>query len=192
MYFLIASFVFLAGIAAICTAIFPGNDKASAICLNLVSHGLDPGVCRGALKLPDHYVHGTGWVANSIFRNVYLFTYGSAMVLSLLPFLFMESVNISKKYVLAFPVAAFTFMLPLYVFAIDWGRWIHIFIFFLSTLVFSLTTLGYFKPRMKMPVILITAYALLWSVPHCCHTGLGVGAGGYVNEIFSRMFRMFM
>lgn len=183
MYILLIFFIILTGIVMICMFIFTGRDTTD-ICNQLVSNGIDSSYCeKGGLRSFNHYVYGPKSVVNNIFQQFYLFTYGAALALALLPFLFIQNVNILKKYFFSFPIASFIFMFPLYIFAIDWGRWIHIYIFFLSILVLALIPLGYLKPRMKVPKILITAYALLWSVRHCCYAGLGIGAGYIVNKI---------
>ncbi|NLN59379.1 MAG: hypothetical protein GX147_01470 [Deltaproteobacteria bacterium] len=183
MYLLMAFFVIPTVVTLVCMFVFMGRDTTD-MCNQLISNGINPSYCtKGSLLAFDHYAHGPRSVVNHIFERFYLFTYGAAFVLALLPFFFMQNVNIPKKYFVAFPIGAFLFMLPLYIFAIDWGRWVHIYIFFLSTLVFALAPLGYLKPRMKVPVILIVAYAMLWSMHHCCFGGLGIGAGYLVNNL---------
>ncbi|HOP34742.1 MAG TPA: hypothetical protein PL090_00350 [Syntrophales bacterium] len=193
MYVLAASFVILAGIALIFSSIFLGIGKASAICNHLVSNGLDSKICDGAINcLEQNSYDGMLWVANIFFQNDYLATYIFALILSLLPFYFLKSVDIPEKYVYAFPTIALLFMLPLYVFAVDWGRWIHIYIFFLSVLVFALADMGYLKPRIKLPIILILPYVLLWNIPHCCHTGLKIGAANYFKKILFEVASIFV
>ena len=178
MYILSASFVALAGMAMICSVGFSGSDQSAAICHDLIARGLKPDICTGAgaiYHLNDSYTDGMKCVFDMIAGSSYLWTYFSAMVLSLLPFMFMQSPKISKTTVIYILSVAWLFTLPLYIFATDWGRWIHVFIFFLSTLVLAMTTMGYLKPRRQIPLALIIPYALFWSIPHYSGGGLKFG-----------------
>ncbi|WP_437894371.1 hypothetical protein [Sorangium sp. So ce124] len=60
------------------------------------------------------------------------------------------------------PALAAAFTGPLYVVAIDWGRWIHVYVSMPSIL--SLASKATIRPVHLAPVAL---YVSVWSLPHC-------------------------
>jgi hypothetical protein len=75
--------------------------------------------------------------------------------------------------------------LPLFVVAIDWGRWIVISVWLVTLLVLRfdgsrhITVMPIQTPvslwRRVVVFVGVAAFATLWSVPHCCEPRIGFG-----------------
>lgn len=189
LYLIATAFTVVAGIALVASTVYSGEGKSVAICNELIARGLDPDICSESIRWLEYdAAYATTLVLNNIMYNGYIFTYTSALVLSLLPFFFLKSVTFREKYVWGFAAAALLFMLPLFVVSFDWGRWIHLYMFFISVLTFALVQLGFLQPRIKIPPVLIVVYAFFWSIPLCCTAGLTTGMGIYFMEFFKRLY----
>jgi len=158
------------------------------ICNDLKGRGLPDTVCLGPLGWPDDY----GWknVIQFARESNYLFVYGSTFLLSLIPFLFLihsiRSVEVNfRNFFLTFPLLLL-FTIPMFLFAVDWGRWIHIHMMMLlmtSTLLLKkqVTDFTWREEVVELPhlrlsltrrmnhlafILLVLAYIAFWSMPH--------------------------
>jgi hypothetical protein len=86
---------------------------------------------------------------------IYLF------IICILPYLLTE---FFKKNIIFTLFLGLSF-LPLFFLAIDWGRWIHMFIFSLSLIVFSQNDKNEFN---KLFIPLLVPYSFLIKIEHCC------------------------
>ena len=164
-----------------------------AICSVLKDGGLPDSICLGILSWPQNY----GWkdVAAFAGESNYIFVYGTTFFLSLIPFIlqvkFPDKGDIKlKKFILVFGLLI-VFSIPLFILAVDWGRWINIhfmLLLFTSTIFLKKETddekLSAESLYVTLPAILTGKYALtkrtndalfflmafayisLWSMPH--------------------------
>lgn len=194
-FHLIKSLWIIAGswIVMLPIVIYGSSIDGYTICSDLKESGLPDSICSGILSWPQNY----GWknVAAFAVESNYLFVYGTTFSLSLIPFIlqvkFMNQPMINlKKFFVVFGLLLL-FSGPLFIFAVDWGRWINIhfmLLLFISTLFLKKESddknLKALSPTVSMPTILtgrnasskrtndvlfllITlAYIALWSMPH--------------------------
>ena len=151
---------------------FKGSvESASVICNSLVHRSLDPNICTGGIAWLQEDASG------SIQRVVDMFNGRSFNVLqfAFLAFLPTAFTTFWNKETLILLVVSVAFMVPLFVLAIDWGRWIYILAFMFYCLLLSS------KVSVKLPfqfsyLIFGLFYLTTWSVPHCC-VGGAIGSG---------------
>lgn len=210
-YFVIASFIksnldgdpFLFGKAALVVIggflvmiplfLYGKTINNSIICSGLLEKGLSENICTGTLKWQSNF--GIKEVYAFAMQSGYPYTYGLCLLLGLTPFIFfVNSVKNSFVTMKRFFIALFflfLFSAPLFVIAIDWGRWLNIhfmLLLFLSTLLLkdspSASWFPYMKLNLSLPnisgsksctyklvqnflfIIIIGAYLTLWSMHH--------------------------
>ncbi len=168
-------FVVTATTGFVVSALYPGNAAQElAVCNSLVEKGLGQAICNGSISWLDK----TGAESIELVRNRfvdYLASYPLLFFLAILPVLLIG--NISRVMKIWFLVG-FVFLLPLYVLAVDWGRWIHIYIFFVF---FTLLTIAS-SSKLRLyqpPIYLVVIYLSFWSVPHCSG-GIKIGLAGKI------------
>lgn len=113
-------------LALIPLALFGSKINGEAIGADLVARGLSPNICNGVLSFnlgPSDVIlwaktYDYGWL------------YGITLVLSLLPFCIMTRTfplpGVSPRRAGTAILLLFLFSAPLFLVAVDWGRWIHI------------------------------------------------------------------
>ena len=152
--------------------LFKGSvESASVICNSLVHRSLDPNICTGAI----FWLHKD---ASGSFQHVVDLLNGRSF--SVLQYAFLAFVPIAftsfwNKGTLILLVVSVAFMVPLFILAIDWGRWIYILTFMFYCLLLSS------KVTVKLPfqfsyLIFGLFYLTTWSIPHCC-VGGAIGSG---------------
>jgi hypothetical protein len=183
------SFMLLALAGTLIPVFFSGAGRSEAICNQLVISGLNPTICDGAVKWLEYdLLHGFKYVLSQILNNNYISTYIASLTLSLIPFMFIRSAELPVKKFFTFMLVAFVFLAPLYPIAVDWGRWIYIYIFLSSSLVFVLSSIGYLNVNKNIPIILIVVNTLFWSIPHCGGGGLGSGMENYFIGFLGKIY----
>jgi len=165
------------------------------ICDYLLSKGLNKNICSGILAFSENFTVVDVWLFAK--SNNYFWYYSRNLFLSLLPFLlFIKSIKsriISvRKFLLIFSFL-FSFSLPLFLLALDWGRWIYIhlmLLMFVSTLLLkkyyfnfrsrdiNKNIFSYFFLKTKnqslnilysLITVLVCFYFLTsWNMYHCC------------------------
>lgn len=189
IYIIAFSLISFTGI--ILSAIFIGeNYQGKIICDSLVNSGLDNGICSGAIAwIGRDSSYGLGLVISNIHTNGYAF-YIVYFFFSILPFLLFKWFYRKNTLILVF--VAFLALSPLFVVAIDWGRWIHVFIFMITTLFLyeSLQDCEFDEFIIELPVItklmFILSY-LFWTMPHCCGIELRFGLFEVLLKISSKI-----
>ena len=138
---------------------------AAGVCQSLLDRGLKEGVCQGAISwLNNSAAIGLEQVKNQVNRN--LWPYLISLSIALSPILLIKGWR--RETTLAF-LAGFFSLIPLYIVAVDWGRWIHIFVFFLFCFAMAEGAKGRLQPRFqRAPILLILTYLTSWRIPHCC------------------------
>lgn len=147
------------------------GNSASVICDSLVDRSLNPNICNGAIS----------WLKEdslSSFNRVSEMLGGQSLsVINFVALAFAPTVFTTfwNRKTLVLFVFSFAFMIPLFVLAIDWGRWIYIFAFMFYCVLLSARAtvihsfnLSYF--------VLGFVYLTTWNIPHCC-VGGGIGTG---------------
>lgn len=151
------------------------------ICDNLIDEGYSKRLCGGAIAFLDRTPEeAIARVAGLVVSDNYLTTYALVVALAAIPFIF---VRLSKTLLVLFATAAFL-TVPLFMVAIDWGRWIVISVWLITLVAVRFDRSPHIQVRPIHPktltsdLLLIAAvmsYAMLWSVPHCCEPRIGFG-----------------
>lgn len=147
--------------------------SADAICQSLVDQDLNSIICNGAINaLGDDTINAISRVSN--YLNYRSLSTPFLFALTMLP-LFFTTWWKKRTYVL-FVVSCIA-MSPLFLFAVDWGRWIYIlsFMLFCLTLTEKVTVKFAYK---NILVIIGIVYLSTWSIPHCCVGGYNYGIIG--------------
>ncbi len=147
---------------------YPGDSNdANVICQTLLNANLNESICNGAIMALggfEYEIHTAYFIAYSI---IFTLTF-SALMLYAYKALDRREYNRCT-------VAIFVFMLPtipLYVFASDWGRWIHIaamltFICILSNKTHEKISFYEGKGIYGLLVVVISViYVTTWKIPH--------------------------
>jgi hypothetical protein len=151
------------------------------ICNSLLIAGLKGDICGGAIAWLQYDTHyGIRQVA-AIFKtsiSVYPFLFAMAF----LPFLLTDW---CKKTVFIL-VLGFAALLPLYIVALDWGRWIHIYIFMISTILLleSANTLVTIR---RVSLLGVFLYACIWSIPHVNAQRPGFGMFEFSYKVLTQV-----
>lgn len=151
------------------------------ICDNLVSEGYSTRLCGGAIAFLDRTTpEAIDRVAGLVATNNYLSTYAVAIALAAVPFIF---VRFSRTALTLLSIAAIV-TAPLFVVAIDWGRWIAISVWMVTMITVRFDGTRHIRLQRLNPktlmidllaIVGIVLYATLWSLPHCCEPRIGFG-----------------
>lgn len=134
---------------------------AAEICNSLLTNGFTISICDGALSWLDKdpvYI----FVSFNINLTKYIIFYTFALCVAVAPIFLISAV---KREIIIIILIGFVFILPLCLVAVDWGRWIHIYIFFVFCLILSESVWNEIELR-RVPVVIIVAYLVSWSIPH--------------------------
>jgi hypothetical protein len=167
-------------IAAIFAFLFRGtSDLSNAICDSIVKHGFDTSICQGSIYWLSKNSREafTAHVPYSLAS--YIKNYGELFFLSIAPLALIVKLGRVKCLVMFIGLVS---IFPLYILAVDWGRWIHIYIFFVFLLVITESTVSKIELR-KLPVIAVILYVSAYSIPHCCNDNVGHGLTGLLKKI---------
>jgi hypothetical protein len=108
--------------------LFGQNIDGPAICRGLTEMGLTGNICNGILS--DANKLGAGDVFRIATSNHYFSNYSAALLLGLIPFVLFIKHAANQTIGVKIFLIAFLFLLlfssPLFVLAIDWGRWLNI------------------------------------------------------------------
>lgn len=142
---------------------FPGGaDVSRQICASAISKGFSIDICGGAIEwLRFDSQYGLSRVADQMPQ--YVFVYFPLAILATLP-LFISDWSRKNAAILLIGLG---FLLPLFVIALDWGRWLHIYVFFVFILMLSESVWREVKIR-RLPIWAVLVYLTVWSMPHCC------------------------
>jgi hypothetical protein len=144
-------------------------------CKYLISIGFDNKICETAfIFIARTFKENLLEVTDSIYPRLTI-TF-LLFFLSILPVFFSNWIeNKENKIITIFGII---FILPLFFLAHDFGRWIHIFIFCLFTII--LVDKNKYNKK-KIPILFLAGYLLLWSVPH--YGNVAVGDGFLLKQI---------
>ncbi len=121
--------------------------------------------CTKAYYLGQDSFNSLDSSINRVFEDSdYVLVYGVYLIFGLIPFYFRSWIKKNYKLLILTLVS----MAPLFLIAIDWGRWLHILIFTLTSIYFINSTKKSIWNLNITNTILLTLYATLWRVPQCC------------------------
>ncbi len=108
--------------------LFGKNINGSVICSSLMARGLPDNICHGILSWPENYSFKDA--LKYAMEGHYISVYGTELFLGLVPFVLFikylkDPVLRLKQFFIAF-LFLFLFSSPMFLLAIDWGRWINI------------------------------------------------------------------
>jgi hypothetical protein len=92
--------------------------------------------------------------------------------ISILPVFFSNWIKNKENKLIV--IIGIIFISPLFIISHDWGRWIHIYIFFLFTIILADNNKNKYKTKI-IPIFFVIGYLFLWSLPHCCTVQVGDG-----------------
>ena len=182
----------LTAIAGGVSLLWPTRPGVGAeICATLIGAGYSDALCSGAIRFLDQdAAFSMSRAGEAISNGNYLAVYLPVVLFSSLPFFF---VRWSKPMAAALTLS-FAMTLPLFVVAIDWGRWIVISVWLVTMLALRfdgsphITVVAVDKKTTTRRLGLATplgvaAFATLWSVPHCCEPRIGFGLIDRFREV---------
>ena len=157
--------------ALLFSSIFKGNTVAvDAICLSLMSRNLDQNICNGAIAL----LGDDAQTAYNRVQEKLSYKSISTLVIFFLSILPVFFTTWWRKQALIFLIISLTAISPLFIFAIDWGRWVYILSFMIYCLVLAEDVDVKFQYK-SVFLWLGLMYLTTWSIRHCCVGGIGIG-----------------
>ncbi len=179
-----------AGLAFLYAARHSGVADAAGICAPLLQRGLDPELCEGPiawLALPAD--EGLDEIGAGIIGTASGLVFPLAYLLALAPLLYLVALHREAgRLALALVVLALP-ILPLFVVAVDWGRWMSLHVTSFGLLLLALACHGRLSPgRPARPAVLagLGLAGLLWAPSHAPNVErymAGVVPGGLVAEV---------
>lgn len=182
--------VVVSAISAILFALnHPQSPDTNQICAPLLARGLEPAICGGAIEwLGYNSSYGFQAVLDGLnLQSVaeFLIAYG----LALAPLVYLiRATDASKAGLILLCVAALPF-LPLYVVAVDWGRWMSFHIF--SATILLIGAIAHKVIRFERPItagyaLTFVALALVTAPKHT----IGIQWGGVVRRCVDDILRI--
>jgi hypothetical protein len=174
---------FGAAAGVVFASFFPGNTEIQGrLCDGLVGRGFDPSICGGAvLWVGQDRVSALSTVRTALLTSGEAWRYLAASLIALIPVsiygrLLTKSVvrNDLLVVVVVFGTSIVS-ILPLFVLAIDWGRWIHVEVSCLSLTLLSIAPASGSHPASRSALstparAVATAFlatSLFWGVSDC-------------------------
>ena len=156
-----AGFTLIAVAGLLLSILKPGSaTTVSLICQSLQQHGLNEAMCSGAVKwLQFDVVYGLRQV-----RRILLFSvlgYPWLIVLGLLP-VFLYQGWAQRRTLLGLGALS---LLPLFIVATDWGRWVHVLVAYMTLSLLSVARTVPLRAR-PVPLVLALVFILAWRLPH--------------------------
>lgn len=153
--------------------LFHGDPASSAAICKSVSPYTISVFCNGAISALGKDLNAALEGISFYIKNTsYLVSYPLLLVLAFLPFTMITyNKELKVKYGL---LVSFICLLPLFVIAVDWGRWISTYTTIFSLITFFLlhTKQARIKPFFQQHTIfsacLFVIYTFTWVVPFCC------------------------
>jgi len=170
-----AMFLIASAVSLLCAIAFPGDAYTyKHICNSLVRAGLSDPICSGSIVWIKHTMNdGVNRVLN--FLKIYSYVYPLSFALAIIPIAITDWFRRNLLIV----IIGFLSLLPLFLVAYDWGRWIHIYIFFITTLALNQPAGLTFHAK-KIPWVSIPIYATAWYLPACCQPSF---LGGFFSSV---------
>lgn len=141
-------------------------DEALLICQPLIDRGLNPKFCGGAIFWTTQTLDDAlamVWFQEGTGRK--LVTLATTYSLTLIPLLFILGHLERRRMIIALALISALPFVPLYIIAVDWGRWVSMHVFSMMMLVMAALWSGHTAVRRTPPipaVLAIMVLSLLW------------------------------
>ncbi len=149
------------------------NTVSDKLCSEFYLEILNDSNCYKSDVLKSNISENFNFTKMFISSNIryYLISYIFYFFVSFIP-LFVFKSNKNNK---IFFIRLLLSFIPLFVIAVDWGRWINIFftiiyLFYLSNIKENKNIAQYFDFNPNLQIAVLIMYASFWSVPQCCVT----------------------
>jgi len=162
----LAAALALAGAVALGYALLYPDGTPAAVCDPLLARGLGPNICTGAIDWLDRGNAKGSVIYAANFSAAALITFPLAYVLVLVPAGLVICQHSRPRLTLALAVISALPLVPLYLVAVDWGRWMSLHIVSLSFLLAALRLTGRIVPVRALPLkplLALLALSMLWS-----------------------------
>lgn len=181
--FYVSLLIMVSLIGVILSSVFHGDhSSAHAICESLVLKGIDCDLCEGAISALSETMLSEILDVRS--RFPLRFIYFPLFILSFVPIAF---INWRKYYPIIF--LGFISIFPLFIVATDWGRWIYIYVTFLSLVYIYDDDGSCIKANVTKPLIVFFAFYLLsWRLPAFDPDLISVGGAFMIPYNFFKVF----
>jgi hypothetical protein len=182
---LITAFSAISFIGFSLSTIFHGSQKdVTAMCANLAANGLtDKSICSGG-------IYWIGVNLSSVLNQLLgcfpeYFIYLPFGLLAIAPYFFTRLVSTHKVYYFW----AAGFISPLFIIALDYGRWISIFVITTLIVLLAIDDVPEIKNRSIKYVSI--AYISLWGIPHAFPFGGGMPSVGLITTPMKYLAKLF-
>lgn len=156
----------LAGAAALGYALLYPDASPAIVCHPLLERGLSPTICTGAIDWLDRGNARGSETYDAIFSSKAMLSFPMAYLLILVPIGLVVYQYSRPQLLLTLAVASALPFVPLYLVAVDWGRWMSMHIVSLSFLFATLRLTGKIEPVRSLPfnpLLALLILSLLWS-----------------------------
>jgi hypothetical protein len=176
-------------VALLITYLYAKTLDGSLICADLLSHGLNKNICEGVIGYGNvtPTLEIQKYITNFNFQNIkdIILIFGIVIIPNLLYLASMNTSSHSKRKFILWNIFLILISFPLFIMAIDWGRWVsmHITLSVISLTIFleskskrSKRSAELFIFRQKF-IYLLTAlvifivFTTFYSIQHCCENG---------------------
>lgn len=158
-------FIFIA-LLIVSIFLFPSNEEIPELLCENIFLNIEKIDCSKSSWLQQDFNESLQFSISRIFEDYqYLFVYGVYFLLSILPLLISGWVSENLR----FNILILLVITPLFLIAIDWGRWLNILIFFLTIIYF--VSLNENKSGIQFnleSLITLIFFSTTWRVPQCC------------------------
>jgi hypothetical protein len=176
-------------VALLITYLYAKTLDGSLICADLLSHGLNKNICEGVIGYGNvnPAIEIQKYITNFNFNKIkdIIVVIGTVIIPNLLYLASVNASNYSKRKFILWNIFLILISSPLFIIAIDWGRWIsmHITLSIMSLTIFlerkskrSNTSSELFIFREKFIYLLIAlvifiVFTTFYSIQHCCDNG---------------------
>ncbi len=158
------------------------KNSSEVICASLTQRGLNAGLCGGAIRWLDYdLAFGVQSSLNTL-KSTNALESLAIYIVSLLPFAYLAKQTDRPRYLASLIVLSGLPFLPLYVVAVDWGRWMSWHVLSVTYLFMTLmfTKEAKFLRAVRGPVLIGLGTIPLLVTPR--HTS-GAIEGGILNEV---------
>jgi hypothetical protein len=141
------------------------------ICKPIIETGVNDDICEGAIKWIEHdTLYALKRVIKKLMFSKMLYSFFIAYIFSLLIFIYLMKEYFAYRFLIAASLIASFWFLPLYIIAIDWGRWINFYVVSLTFLIIiwmlnqkqSLKNIKFSNKKYTLLLIFFSS----WSVTH--------------------------
>ena len=161
-----------AALGLVLAVVAPGTaEQQRAICTDLLRRGFDEDLCRGSLSYIGE--PASGQVMRVLLDALPGYSlYVLPALFALIPFLWSPWARAHRRLL----IASVAPIVPLFLIAIDWGRWIM----WAAVVATVLTVVGSTRasqPPRRMPIPVLVLFVVGWSLPHASSGPPSAGLG---------------